>query len=182
MRTTWVSQREIFLYPHAIHLTNGSFVARGDPSVFEPFRPEHGSSSYVKTVQFTCAQSTSEHGLVHLQCVVSFLQMVPKSALSSLLFLVRPFCMVFVSGLSQSHLPCLQQKLFSDPNPWTAKTEMYSLLVFLRQPVTRSCSTATFWQNLDPSRQGGRSSNSPSSFLSEQQYPSPLGLCAYSDF
>ena len=29
---------------------HSSFVARGDPSVFEPFRPEHGSSSFVKTV------------------------------------------------------------------------------------------------------------------------------------
>jgi len=50
VRATWVSQREVFLYPHATHLTNGSFVTKVDPSVVEPFRPEHGSSSFVKTI------------------------------------------------------------------------------------------------------------------------------------
>ena len=80
--------------------------------------------------------------LAHLQCVVSFLQIVPKSALFPWLLLVRLFWFPFL----ESHLPCLQQKLFYDPNPWTAKNRNYPLSVFLRQPVTRSCSTATFWQ------------------------------------
>ena len=70
--------------------------------------------------------------------------MVPKSALFPLLFLIRPFCMVLVSGLSQSHLPCLQQKLFSDPNPWTAKNRN----VFSACLSPTACYTVLFYCNI----------------------------------
>ena len=135
VRTTWVSQREVFLYLHATHLMNGSFVAKVDPSVFEPFRPEHGSSSFVKTVQL-CTKYFRTWSCTLAECRLLSSDGTKKCIV--FLAVSRPTFLVSVSGLSQSHLPCLQQNLFSDPTPWTAKTEMYSLPVFLRQLVTRS--------------------------------------------
>jgi len=118
-------------------------VAKVDPSVFEPFRPEHGSSSFVKTVHL-CTKYLRTWSCTLAECRLLSSDGTKKCIV--FLAVSRPTFLVSVSGLSQSHLPCLQQNLFSDPTPWTAKTEMYSLPVFLRQLVTRSCSTATFWQ------------------------------------